>query len=91
MMLTNTDMHYLVAVWTKLQEGAKTDTLDIPSICPECGDPADINDDAHIAIEPDDSAESPLILIGCEGYHTVDPSFIGLPRGNWDKYRHNDE
>lgn len=87
MILSNSDIHYMTAILAKL---AKSDTmvesLDIPTLCPECGEPANY-DDAHIALESDDDDTRPLILIGCEGYHTVDPTLIGLPSGNWGKYR----
>lgn len=87
MILSNADVHYIAAVFAKLAKSDTTaESLDIPTICPECNEPANY-DDSHTALESDDDDTRPVILIGCEGYHTVDPTLIGLPRGNWDKYR----
>lgn len=56
---------------------------DAPPICPECGCHAQESPFPHIVNESDE------ILIGCEGYYTVDPGKIDLIGGNWSDFRND--
>jgi hypothetical protein len=50
--------------------------------CPECDRPAFL-----IAGNPEEAAVHTLghglVIVGCEGYWTVDPALVGLERGGW--------
>jgi hypothetical protein len=73
------DAAYLVAYFANRSSLTAYD--DAPPLCPECAQFPDESDYPHI------SDKEGNVLIGCEGYWTVDPGKIGLDRGNWDDYR----
>lgn len=57
--------------------GLHAGTASAPTRCPECGR---YPDDDHVLITVNNRT---CVVIGCEGYWTIDPATIGLPRGNW--------
>jgi len=60
--------------------------------CPECGETIDTylsaaSDDPHLVYQ--NTSDTFVILIGCEGYWVVNPELIGLPRGEWQDWTDN--
>lgn len=49
-------------------------------LCPECLAHVNAFDQEHGVIASD---AGPIVVIGCEGYHVIDPALVGLDRGNW--------
>jgi len=49
--------------------------------CAECGRIPNINDDAPHVLDADG-----YVLIGCEGYHQVNPNVLGLEKPNWSDW-----
>lgn len=76
MILTTRDVDYLAHTTQAIADGK---LIGLTNRCPECNDVAD--EVAHIV------ARTPLgttaVLIGCEGYWTVDPARVGMERGDW--------
>lgn len=84
----------------ELDEGAKTAQIqDIPGItpylttdCPECGENPIDNNYPHLTASPDQTShgylrrDSDIVLIGCEGYHILDPALLGMDREGWDDW-----
>ncbi len=57
--------------------------LRLSPICPECdlpGNPDDF-DDPHAVLT---TTEGPIVVIGCEGYKTIDPNLVGIDAPNWE-------
>jgi hypothetical protein len=48
--------------------------------CPECLNHINAFDQEHAVILSDAGV---IVVIGCEGYHVIDPALVGLDRGNW--------
>lgn len=85
---------YLLRVTEALRDGK----IENPKIrtCPECDVPYhadeyfDADRDGHVIFVPGfgDPIEATrgrdfTLLIGCQGYWLIDPSLVGLPKGNW--------
>lgn len=63
-----------------------------PLICPECGESAEngefFREASHILIEQREGDElADYVLIGCEGYITVNPNDFGMNSPGWAEYR----
>lgn len=58
----------------------KIPPTELTTTCPECGmEPAEPDtDEYHEFIE-----NTRFVLIGCEGYHIINPNLVGVPRPNW--------
>jgi hypothetical protein len=67
--------------------------IPVTNRCPECGETVDTYLEAASAIDGHivyrTTADTYVILIGCEGYWCVNPELIGLPRGMWQDYQDN--
>jgi hypothetical protein len=84
MLMTNRLAIYLFKIQQMVSKGQYVNAL---MVCPECRqDAEDIRHDAdHIVIGQKIEAETLYyVIIGCEGYWTVDPKKVGLKRGNWE-------
>lgn len=66
---------YVKAALHALAAGDPTIAPWLTDRCPECGDrPAD---PAHHVLYQS------LVLVGCEGYHVINPNALGLDAPNW--------
>lgn len=74
--LAGSDFAYLDEVNDRL-ESLLTRFADRRHRCPEC------DSDIDPACPDDHVFVGDLVVIGCEGYHIIDPQLLGLPRGNW--------
>lgn len=77
--ITDKDATYLAAYFANRTNLVAYD--DAPPICPECSMHPEESLYPHIV------NESLEVLIGCEGYYTVDPGKIDLFTGNWSDFR----
>ncbi len=69
---------YLLAATTALATGAP---VPLPWRCEECKKFPDRSDGEHLTfLMPNGTV---VVLVGCEGYHHIDPAALGLERGNW--------
>lgn len=81
--------------------GKPAQIQDIPGIapylttdCPECGQNPIDNSFPHLTASPDQTThgylhrDSDIILIGCEGYHILNPSLLGMDPEGWDDWTH---
>jgi hypothetical protein len=85
MLLTNTIAVYLFKIQQKISKGEYVKAL---MKCPECGVQAveftNDEDDKHIVIRQKiGDKRLYYVAIGCQGYLTVDPQSLGMPRRNW--------
>lgn len=76
---------YLFQIGRKLNKGEYVEAL---MKCPECDKEFttwdDATEDDHIIIQQKiGDTKFYYCVVGCEGYWVVDPSTLGLPRGNW--------
>lgn len=59
------------------------DELNPPMRCPECG--------RKPSAEPLEARHhrmiGPYVIVGCEGYFTVNPNLVGIPSKNWEAAR----
>lgn len=85
MLLTARLSVYLFKIGQKLHRGEYVEAL---MRCPECEieavDFTHEQAEAHVVIRQKiESSKLYYVVVGCEGYWTVDPKTLGLPRGNW--------
>ncbi len=73
---------YVAAVLSTLDAGLIGRT-EIPSKCPECEELMDLNNASEHVVLVGVAPLVTRVIIGCEGYWTVDPARVGLLRGNW--------
>lgn len=89
MIATVKTAQYLFLVTQALEAGV----IENPKIhtCPECDETMDLFDadrSNHVVWakgwgEEGSKDEDYTILIGCQDYWLIDPSTVGLPKGNW--------
>lgn len=84
-----TDQRYVRACAAALRDRTLT-VYDITSVCPECREYVDSSDPAHITA-PAGIVDGIAVLIGCEGYHVIDPGRVGLDNTGWEDWRPLDE
>lgn len=85
MLLTARLSAYLFKVGQKLHKGEYVEAL---MKCPECDtevvDFTQEQADQHVVIMQEiGDKKLYYCVVGCEGYWVVDPSTLGMPRGNW--------
>lgn len=76
--LTADDTHYINTVLGALRAGQLPPG--VRQDCTECGS-SDPDDDHHVLI--DVAGIGLIVVIGCDGYHFIDPNAVGLHRPNW--------
>lgn len=85
MLLTPRLSAYLFKIGQKLHRKEYVPAL---MKCPECGNSVNDSDfsyDAHIIIKQQIGEKIlKYVVVGCEGYWTVDPKKLGMKRGNWE-------
>lgn len=85
MLLNNRLVVYMFKVQQKISKGEYVSGL---MRCPECGIATDEftaeDEDRHVTILQKIQGK-PLyyVVVGCEGYFTIDPKKLGMPRNNW--------
>lgn len=85
MLLNNQLVVYLFKVQQKVSRGEYVPAL---MRCPECGETTDQfsyeAQDRHVVIQQTIRNKTlEYVVVGCEGYFTIDPKKLGLPRGHW--------
>ena len=55
-------------------------------VCPECGDDAPQNGGSNVSQDGHLHSDDGWIIVGCEGYHIVRPSTVGLVDGAWSDW-----
>lgn len=74
------DGEYLDAVRATLEADPAAIAAWLTHTCPECGHTVDDDDDeGHTLV-------GTFVVIGCEGYHIVDPNACGLERPRWSDW-----
>jgi hypothetical protein len=85
MLVTRETADYLTKAIRAIDLG-KTE-IPLTNRCPECEETVDTYLEAASAIDGhivyQTTSDTFAILIGCEGYWTINPELIGLPRGMW--------
>ena len=76
---------YFMRIEAAIQAHVK---LPLTEVCPDCGEWIATVDGDHVTVlAPFDgaskSASKLAVVIGCEGYWTINPELVGLPHGNW--------
>jgi hypothetical protein len=57
---------------------------ELTNVCPECDQKITRwENDGHAAVDTNFGPEPVRIIIACEGYWMVDPTRVGLDRGDW--------
>lgn len=85
MLITLKTADYLMKAIQAINLG-KTE-IPLTNRCPECNEAIDTYLDAadyangHIVYQT--TSDTFVILVGCEGYWTINPELIGLPRDMW--------
>jgi hypothetical protein len=83
MIIRENDAQYLMRYYAAIENGRENILRPyLSSVCAECGlliDP--FESDAHIL----DSYANGYVLIGCEGYHQIDPALLGI-HSQWDDW-----
>lgn len=83
MMLDNRLAVYLFRIAQKVKNG---EYINAPMVCPECGDDAEevrFESNHIIFCQPEEGVDLYFVAVACQGYWGVDPSLVGLPKGNW--------
>lgn len=82
-------LDYVRACAAALRDRTLT-VYDITSVCPECREYVDSSDPAHVTA-PAGIVDGIAVLIGCEGYHVINPARVGLDDTGWEDWRPIDE
>jgi hypothetical protein len=84
-----TDDTYVRACAAALRDRTLS-VYDITAVCPECQEYAEPGDGAHITA-PAGIVDGIAVLIGCEGYHVINPARVGQDASGWEDWRPIDE